>query len=70
MSVKVIPRALPLLTDGRSADDAGIRRFGIARAEALAFRDARGKAFTDTDWTKIEAQLGEACGSLKARIGR
>jgi hypothetical protein len=30
------------LTYGRSADDDGIKRFGIARAEAMALRDVRG----------------------------
>ncbi|MDA9506056.1 hypothetical protein XI09_15730 [Bradyrhizobium sp. CCBAU 11386] len=58
------------LTYGRSADDSGIRRFGIARAEAMAFRDARGEAINDADWTRIEKQLGEAYRTLKASIGR
>lgn len=30
----------------------------------------RGKAITDTDWTKIKAQLREAYGLLKASISR
>jgi len=58
------------LTYGRSADDSGIRQFGIARAEAMAFRDARGEAITDADWMRIENQLGEAYRTLKASIGR
>ncbi|MCP3408301.1 hypothetical protein [Bradyrhizobium sp. CCGB01] len=32
------------LTYGKNADDSGIRQFGMARAEAMAFRDARGGA--------------------------
>ena len=58
------------LTYGRAADDTGIRQFGIARAEAMAFRDARGEAITDADWMRIEYQLGEAYRTLKASIGR
>lgn len=58
------------LTYGKSADDAGIRQFGIARAEAMAFRDARGGAITEADWTEIERQLGDAYRSLKASISR
>jgi hypothetical protein len=58
------------LTYGRAADDSVIRQFGIARAEAMAFRDARGEAITDADWMRIENQLGEAYRTLKASIGR
>jgi hypothetical protein len=58
------------LTYGRAADDSGIRQFGIARAEAMAFRDARGEAITDADWMRIENQLGEAYRTHKASIGR
>jgi len=58
------------LTYGRAADDTGIRQFGIARAEAMAFRDARGEAITDADWMRIENQLGEAYRTLRASIGR
>ena len=58
------------LTYDRSADDAGVRQFGVARAEAMAFRDARGEAITEADWARIENRLGEAYRSLKASIGR
>jgi hypothetical protein len=58
------------LTYGKSADDPGIRQFGVARAEAMAFRDARGEAIIDADWARIESQLGEAYRSLKASVGR
>ncbi|UPK39989.1 hypothetical protein IVB18_23835 [Bradyrhizobium sp. 186] len=43
------------MTYGKSPDDAGIRQFGIARAEAMAVRDARGAIITDADWVAIEA---------------
>jgi len=52
------------LTYGKSADDSAIRQFGIARAEAMAFRDARGGAIAAADWAKIESQLGETYRSL------
>jgi hypothetical protein len=42
---------------------------GIARAEAMAFRDARREAMTERDWTAIEVQLLEAYRLLKAGIG-
>lgn len=58
------------LTYGKSADDSGIRQFGLARAEAMAFRDARGEAITDADWATIEAQLGVAYRALKASVSR
>lgn len=57
------------LTYGVRADDPGIRQFGIARAEAMAFRDARGDGIEQADWVAIEARLGEAYRSLKAGIG-
>jgi hypothetical protein len=56
------------LTYGKSADDVGVKQFGIARAEAMAYRDARGAAITDTDWAEIEAQLRQAYQSLKASV--
>jgi hypothetical protein len=58
------------LTYGKSADEAGVRHFGIARAEAMAFRDARGEAITQADWVRIEGQLCDAYRSLKASLGR
>lgn len=57
------------LTYGKSPDDVGVKQFGIARAEAMAFRDARGEAIADADWTAIEAQLRRAYTSLKASVG-
>lgn len=58
------------LTYGKSPDDVGIKQFGIARAEAMAYRDGRGSAVTDADWSAIEAQLGGAYRALKASVGR
>lgn len=58
------------LTYGKSADDPGIRQFGVVRAEAMAFRDARGEGIEQADWAAIEARLGEAYRSLKASISR
>ena len=58
------------LTYGGSAEDAGIRQFGVARAEAMAYRDARGEGITEADWAAIEAQLVGAYRSLKASVTR
>ncbi|MBR0910552.1 hypothetical protein [Bradyrhizobium japonicum] len=57
------------LTYGRSPDS-GIWQFGIVRAEAMAYRDARGAAITASDWSEIEAQLARAYRSLKASVSR
>ncbi|MBH5371792.1 hypothetical protein [Bradyrhizobium glycinis] len=58
------------LTYGRADDDPSIGRFGIARAEAMGFRDARGEGITDADWAAIETRLAGAYGALKAGVGR
>ncbi|RXT43146.1 hypothetical protein [Bradyrhizobium betae] len=58
------------LTYGKNGDDSGIRQFGVARAEAMALRDAGGEAITEADWTTIESRLGEAYRSLKVSVGR
>ena len=58
------------LTYGKSADDADIRQFGIARAEAMAYRDGHGEAITEADWAAIETQLAGAYRSLKASLAR
>jgi hypothetical protein len=41
---------------------------GVGRAEATAYRDARGQAITDPDWLEIEYLLRRAYRSLKAAI--
>ncbi|WP_128952013.1 hypothetical protein [Bradyrhizobium guangzhouense] len=58
------------LTYGKRAEDAGIRQFGIARAEAMAYRDARGEGITEADWAAIETLLAGAYRSLKAGVVR
>jgi hypothetical protein len=58
------------LTYGKSADDAGITQFGLARAEAMAYRDARGEGITDADWGVIETRLAGAYRSLSASVAR
>ena len=58
------------LTYGASAEDPGIRQFGVARAEAMAYRDARGEGITEADWAAIEAQLAVAYRSLKGSVAR
>ena len=55
-------------TYGKPADSSDIRSFGIGRAEAMAFRDARGQAITDADWSSIETQLRNAYQRLKAGV--
>ena len=57
------------LTYGKSPDDPSITASGIARAQAMAYRDERRQAMTERDWTAIEAQLLEAYRLLKAGIG-
>lgn len=56
------------LTYGKSSNDPGMRRSGIGRAEAMAFRDARGETMTEADWSEIEAQLLRAYQLLEAAV--
>ena len=56
-------------TYGKSPDDPAMAASGIARAEAMAYRDARREAMTDADWAEIERQLQLAYRLLKAGIG-
>jgi hypothetical protein len=57
------------LTYGKSPDDPAIAASGVARAEAMAYRDARREGMTERDWAEIERQLLRACKLLKAGIG-
>jgi hypothetical protein len=57
------------LTYGKRQDDPALLAFGIARAEAMSYRDARGQTITEQDWVKIEAQLRDAYQQLKMGIG-
>ena len=51
-------------------DDDDVRAFGIQRAQAMAFRDARGQSITEADWTAIEQQLMSAYQHLKRAVSR
>jgi hypothetical protein len=61
--------AVAALTYGKAADNPNIVQFGMGRAEAMAYRDARGERISDDDWSEIEAQLRSAYQPLKAGIG-
>ena len=50
------------VTYGKAADDPSLLISGIGRAEAMAYRDTRGQAMTDADWSEIEYR------SLKAAV--
>ena len=56
------------VTYSKPADDPSLLISGIGRAEAMAYRDARGQAMTDLDWSEIECR-GGAYRSLKAAVG-
>jgi hypothetical protein len=58
------------LTYGKSKDDSAILESGIARAEAMAYRDARSKSMTGADWSEIETQLLRAYRLLKASVAK
>jgi len=45
------------VTYSKPADDPSLLISGIGRAEAMAYRDARGQAMTDLDWSEIECRL-------------
>lgn len=56
------------ITYGKRADAESLLISGIGRAEAMAYRDARGQAMTDPDWSEIERRLQRAYRSLKAAV--
>jgi hypothetical protein len=56
------------LTYGKSRDDPTMLESGVARAEAMAYRDARSKSMTEADWSEIETQLLRAYRLLKASV--
>ena len=56
------------ITYGKPADEPSLLVSGIGRAEAMAFRDARGQAMTDADWSEIERRSRRAYQSLKAVV--
>lgn len=57
------------LTYGTPAEGGAMLAYGIGRAQAMAYRDARGAGITGQDWSDIEAQLREAYRQLKLAIG-
>ena len=56
------------ITYGKPADHPSLLISGIGRAEAMAYRDARGQAMTDPDWSEIECRLRRAYRSLQAAV--
>ncbi|MBV9562750.1 MAG: hypothetical protein JOY90_20265 [Bradyrhizobium sp.] len=62
--------AVAALTYGRQEADPDIMAFGIERAEAMAFRDARSAAITEQDWSAIETRLHGAYQRLKTAIAK
>ncbi len=58
------------LTYGKPADDPAILEFGMARAQAMADRDASGRFITQTDWARIEEELLHAHEALGAALTR
>ena len=57
------------LTYGITAAAPAMLDNGVARAEAMAYRDARGQAMTEEGWVAIESQLRAAHERLKAGVG-
>jgi hypothetical protein len=49
-------------------DGADLRRSGVVRAQAMAFRDARNANMTEADWSTIADQLELAYGLLKKSL--
>ena len=58
------------LTFGKPNDDPAMLAFGRGRADAMAYRDARGQEITAQDWAAIEIQLRGAYQQLKAGIAQ
>ena len=56
------------MTYGKRPDDPMLRQSGIERAEAMGYRDARGRTMTDENWSEIERQLLDAYRLLKTGV--
>jgi hypothetical protein len=56
------------LVYGVDGDD--VEDFGVIRAQAMDFRDARGAGITEADWAAIEQQLLSAYQHLKRAVSR
>jgi hypothetical protein len=50
------------------ADSDDIRRAGVMRAQAMAYRDSHARSMSEADWNTIDAQLGSAYAVLKRAI--
>jgi len=61
--------AVAALTYGKPAGNPDILAFGIARAEAMAYHDARAEEITNEDWFDIARRLRGAYERLRAGIG-
>jgi hypothetical protein len=48
---------------------AALLAYGVDRAQAMAYRDARGAGITAQDWSNTEAQLREAYQQLQLATG-
>jgi len=59
---RIIARVATMLY---GVDGEDVRRFGEQRAQAMAYRDARGADITQADWARITEQLEVAYRSLK-----
>jgi len=49
-------------------DNADLRRSGVLRARAMAYRDAHSRVMTETDWDEIARRLDESYRLLKQAI--
>jgi hypothetical protein len=62
-----IARVATLIYD---VDNDDVLTFGLIRAQAMAYRDARDSRMTEADWTAIADQLAQAYGHLKQAVSR
>ncbi|MBA2399981.1 MAG: hypothetical protein H0V72_15015 [Bradyrhizobium sp.] len=56
------------ITYDKPPDDAAMLESCVLRAEAMAYRDARGQAMAEQDWLEIGGRLLRAYRSLKATV--
>jgi hypothetical protein len=53
-----------------SVEGIEVESFGVIRAQAMAYRDAREGRMTEADWSAIETQLASAYRHLKQAVSR
>jgi hypothetical protein len=53
-----------------SVEGIEVESFGVFRAQAMAYRDAREGRMTEADWSAIETQLASAYRHLKQAVSR